>query len=81
MSLKTNIDLLGIIIIAIMLVGACLITYYYTTERINKCTSDPIKFAIAGIDRPYNVTFTSAEIILYDYYGFPLFDKKIDLKE
>ena len=37
-------DFLSLIAFILILLGGCLITYYYITEKIHSCTSDPIKY-------------------------------------
>ena len=38
-------DWVGILIIAVMLVGAVMVCYYLVTQKITTCTKDPIKYA------------------------------------
>ena len=60
-----------------MLIGAVMVSYYLIVTDINKCTSDPVKFALNKLDIP---DYSEINIVAYQNYGdpFPIFDKTID---
>ena len=43
----TNSDWVAVVGIFLMLISACLFTYYYVITEINDCTSDPLDYAIS----------------------------------
>ena len=70
-------DWIGIGIIAMMLVGAILVSYYLITKDIASCTKDPIKYAFR--DSNISKDYASAELRIYQNDGdiVPIFVKKI----
>jgi len=50
-------DLLLIIIFILFIGGMLIITYYQYTEKVNECTSDPLKFAVEKIRTNYEAEY------------------------
>lgn len=66
-------DIIGIIAIFLMLVGASALSYHFITEKINSCTSDPIKYAA-------NKIFIES-VIPYNNIYFAVYNDQMLVKE
>lgn len=58
MRLSSN-DIIGLIAILIMLIGSSMISYYLIVEKINDCTSDPLRFTAEKLvgEQEYNYIY------------------------
>jgi len=62
-------DLLLLISFLLIIVGIMILTYYIYTEKVNECTSDPIKFGVEKIREMYNADSVYGEItFVKDYH-------------
>ena len=77
----TKSDFIGILAIALMLIGASLLTYYYTTSKINSCTTDPLKFTADKLSNGQNYSYVSFYIYKYKSDYFPMVRREIDLTD
>ena len=80
--------LIELISLALLLISAIMISYYFITERINKCTSDPLKFAVEKIikENPScihcsNYSFIVLEIYLNESDFIPIKTYSLNLKK
>lgn len=74
-------DWLGLLGILIMVIGGSLITYYITTESINKCTSDPLKYTSNTLAGEGNYSYV--QLYIYKSRGdvIPIIKREIDLTD
>lgn len=61
-------DVIGLIAILIMVIGAGMLCYYYVIYEIHQCTADPLRY---GFDRevPNNLNYSYVKIYLYNQEG------------
>lgn len=80
---KRVIDIIQIIAIGFMILGGCLLTYYYLKIEINSCTSDPLKYAVEQImeDENYTYSYISLNIYLSKEDNIPIKSFNLDLKK
>jgi len=72
-------DWLGLIAIAIMLIGAGMIIYYYTTESINKCTRDPLRFTADKLAGEKNYSYAIINVYTFKGDKVPIVRGELDL--
>ena len=72
-------DWIGIFAIGMMLFGTAVISYFIITDKINDCTSDPLKFTVEKLVDDLNYSYVELEI--YENKGdlIPIKVKYIDL--
>ena len=49
--------------------GLCIMTYYFTTEKINSCTSDPFGYSIEFVKNNFEVKSVHGTITAYGING------------
>jgi hypothetical protein len=62
---KPRTDWLGIICVLFMLIGGILISYYFITEKIQSCTSSPIRYAADLEAKNGNFSYNYAILAIY----------------
>jgi hypothetical protein len=62
-------DWIGIIAVLLMMIGGILVSYYFITQEIHKCTSDPVKYSINKLleDNLFSNNFTVIRIEIYEH--------------
>ena len=70
---KARTDYLGLIGLSLLFIAGCMITYYAATEKISKCSGNPLVYGIENLiwDEP-NLTYNSFKVSLYDADQFDL---------
>ena len=72
-------DIIGIIAIGMMLFGTAIISFYVITDKINDCTSDPLKFTVEKLVDDLNYSYVVLEIYENKWDLTPIKVKYIDL--
>jgi len=65
MRKKSKADLVGLVAIAIMLVGAVIVSYVLITEKIHPCTRDPLKYTVEKVIGDDNITYRYVELRIF----------------
>ena len=57
-------DILLLIGYLLIIISLLIFTYYKYTEKVNQCTSDPLKFAVEKIRYNYDVNYVYGSITI-----------------
>ena len=80
---ETTANLLILICFAGILFGGCIITYFIIIDRVQSCTSNPLKYEADRISHEENLTYSYITFNLYinKYDVIPIKSIKIDLNK